>query len=96
MFNSREQSNNQRLIEVELDRTLIQLKAERVTDEEYAKTLSLVERLHKMLDKEKPASVSKDTMLTVAANLVGIILILKHEHVNVISSKALGFIMRPR
>jgi len=96
MFNSREQSNNQRLIEVELDRTLIQLKAERVTDEEYAKTLSLVERLHKMLDKEKPASVSKDTMLTVGANLVGIILILKHEHVNVISSKALGFIMRPR
>jgi len=96
MFNSREQSNNQRLIEVELDRTLIQLKAERVTDEEYAKTLSLVERLHKMLDKEKPASVSKDTILTVGANLVGIILILKHEHVNVISSKALGFIMRPR
>jgi hypothetical protein len=96
MFNSREQSNNQRLIEVELDRTLIQLKAEKVTDEEYAKTLSLVERLHKMLDKEKPASVSKDTMLTVGANLVGIILILKHEHVNVISSKALGFIMRPR
>jgi hypothetical protein len=96
MFNSREQSNNQRLIEVELDRTLIQLKAERVTDEEYAKTLSLAERLHKMLDKEKPASVSKDTMLTVGANLVGIILILKHEHVNVISSKALGFIMRPR
>ena len=96
MFNSREQSNNQRLIEGELDRTLIHLKAETITDEEYAKTLSLVERLHKMLDKEKPASVSKDTMLTVAANLVGIILILKHEHVNVISSKALGFIMRPR
>jgi hypothetical protein len=72
------------------------LKAETITNEEYAKTLSLVERLHKMLDKEKPASVSKDTMLTVGANLVGIILILKHEHVNVISSKALGFIMRPR
>jgi len=96
MFNSKEQSTNQRLIEGELDRALIHMKAETINTEDYAKVLSLAERLHKMLDKDNPESVSKNTMLAVAANLVGIILIIKHEHVNVISSKAVGFIMRPR
>lgn len=96
MFNSREIPNHQRLLESELDRTLRNLRAEMPNTEEYAKTLSLVERLNQMVDKEKPSSVSKDTLLTVGANLLGIILILKHEHANVITTKALGFIMRPR
>ena len=47
-----------------------------------------------MMDKEKPSSVSKDAMLTVGANLLGIVLIIKHEHVNVITSKALGLVIR--
>lgn len=96
MFDSKEKPRSQRMIESELDRTLVQMKTEMVNTEEYAKTLSLVERLHKMLDNDKPSSVSKDTLLMVGANLVGIILIIKHENVNVISSKALSFIMRPR
>ena len=88
---------HQRMIESELDRALIQLKTEMVNTEEYAKTLSLVERLHEMMDKPKSSSVSKDTLLLVGANLLGIIMVIQHEHVgNFISTKALGFIMRPR
>ena len=41
-------------------------------------------------------SVSPDTIMTVAGNLIGIVLILKHEELNVITSKALSFIMKGR
>ena len=92
----KEVSRTQRSIESELERALTRLKSEMVDSEDYVKALSHVERLHKMMDREKPSNVSKDTMLTVAANLIGIFLIIKHESVNVISSKAVGFIMRPR
>lgn len=96
MFNSKEIPKHQRSLMSELDRTIVRLRAETIFSEEYAQALNVVERLHKMIDKDKPSSVSKDTLITVAANLVGILLIIKHENVNVITSKALGFVMRPR
>ena len=96
MFDSKEMPRHQRLIEGELERTLIHLKGEMVNSEEFAKTLNLVERLNGMMDRQKPSTVSKDTLVVVGANLLGIILIIKHEHVNVITSKALSFVMRPR
>ena len=96
MFNSKEVPRHQRILESELERALIRLKTEEANSQDYEKMLKIVERLHSMLDEEKPDAVSKNTMLTVAANLVGILLIIKHESVNVISSKALGFVMRPR
>ena len=96
MFNSKETPKHQRMLESELDRALIRLKTEMPTSEDYAKTLSLVERLNGMLDKDIPEAVSKNTMLIVGGNLLGIILILKHEHLNIITSKALGFVIRAR
>lgn len=97
MFNSKETPRHQRLLESELERSIAWLKSANVDSEEYVKTLSVVERLHKMMDKDKPSSVSKDAMLTVGANLLGIIMIISHEQIgNVITSKALGFVLRPR
>ena len=87
---------HQRMLESELERTISWLKTEQIPSEDYVKTLNVVERLNDMMEKEKPSSVSKETMLTVAANLLGIILIIKHENVNVITSKALGFVFRLR
>lgn len=88
-------SNSQRMIESELERALTAMRAEVVTDEDYKKRLSVVERLHGLMDTtEKVRPVSKETMLNVAANLVGILLIIRHEDVNVIASKALMFVTR--
>ncbi len=86
----------QRLLEGELERTLSSLRAEPVSSEDYAKTLNLVERLHVMMDKTQPSTVSKDTLVSVGANLLGILMIIKHENVNVITSKALGFVFRTK
>jgi|GEM_PF-4964501 len=61
-------------------------------DDKADEILARIEKLHKMNTAQRSHRVSPDTMVTVAANLVGIALIIKHEHVNVITSKALGFV----
>jgi hypothetical protein len=48
---------------------------------------------HEINQKNK---ISPDVALTVAANLAGIILIIHHEQVGVIASKALGFVIKAR
>jgi hypothetical protein len=40
--------------------------------------------------------ISSDTLALIAANIGGIVLILGYERVNVIASKAIGFVMRSR
>lgn len=64
--------------------------------DEYEKHLAHVEKLHKMKAASQPDQVSLDTMVTVAANLIGIAMIIRHEHLNVITSKALSHIIKPK
>lgn len=67
-----------------------------------AKTLDqvgeIVELLQKReeLNKKKGVKVSPDTIAIIAGNLIGIGLILSFEKLNVISSKALGFVLKGR
>lgn len=58
--------------------------------------LNEIEGQLKIKESDNPRRVSPDTWAIVAANLVGIGLILGHERLNVITTKALGFIMRMR
>lgn len=77
-------------LDTEIDRALEALHEKRPGTEEYKGILDHVEKLHKI--QETPDRVSYDTMVATAANLVGIALIIRHEHVNVITSKAMSFI----
>ena len=86
-----------RQIEAELERTLAGLNRSSTDSEEYAKILTVAERLHGMLDEEKTSdSVSKEALASIGANLLGILMIIKHESVNVITSKALSFVIRTK
>lgn len=96
MFRDREIPKYRRLLEEEYIRTLAVLSMHQADSQEYAKLLRSAERLHAMMDVKKPSSVSRETLITVGANILGILLIIKHEDVNVITSKALGFVIRPR
>jgi hypothetical protein len=97
MFNKKEPPKYQRMLEEELERAINYLPTIAGDPEEFAKKLAIVERLHAMMPREEPAQgVSKDTMATIGANLLGIFMIIKHENVNVISSKALQFVTRTR
>jgi len=44
----------------------------------------------------EPKRISPDTLATIGANLLGIMIIIGHERAHVVTSKALGFIMKLR
>jgi len=55
------------------------------------------EILEKLLDEnQKDFRVSPDTILIVAGNLLGILLILKYEELNIITTKAMSFVIKGR
>lgn len=82
--------------DVVLTKALSELKTLKVTDEKYTSALDRVIKLHKMKQESLPPRVTPDTWALVGANLAGILLIIGHEHHEVITSKALGFLMKPR
>ena len=79
-----------------IERSVQELMEVGLHDDKADEILTRLEKLHKMKTAERSSRVSPDTAMTVAANLVGIALIIKHEHVNVITSKALGFVTKPK
>lgn len=91
MFRSQTQS----LLDQELNSVLRELKHHGVDSEEYAKILDSAVTLHKMREVEKSSYVSKDTLAVIAANLLGIFMVIKHENVNVITSRAMNLLMKP-
>jgi hypothetical protein len=86
---------DQTQLELAFDRAVRSLKSNDITSEEYARKLDVAIKLHKMISEEKSSYVSKDVMASIGANLLGIFMIIKHEHVNVITSRAMNWVMKP-
>jgi hypothetical protein len=63
-------------------------------DEEYAKTVDQIVKLHSIKTAPSPNRVSPDTMAIVGANLAGIAAVLFHEQAHVVASKAFSLIMK--
>lgn len=63
---------------------------------QYEATLTSMERLYKLKAQKASQRLSPDTALTVAANLLGIAVIVRHEQFNVITSKAMSFAIKPK
>lgn len=82
-------------LERAIDRALRELTHHEIDSEEYAKKLEMVIKLHGIKDRG-PEPVSKDTLAIVGANLLGIVMIIKHEYVNVVTSRAMSLILKPR
>ena len=55
-----------------------------------------LETLCNAQSKIKTPKISLDTILTVGGSIVGIVIIVGHEKLNVIASKALGFVIKGR
>ena len=87
------------------DKTAIDLEIESVMDamsnlnkttNEYAELLGVLERLYETKRLEDDGKLSPDTKAIIAANLLGIVLILGYEQAGLVTSKALGFVLRGR
>lgn len=84
------------MLEKEIEAVLLDMKDMDLNSDEYEIALNHLSILHEIKSKEKKWNVSPDTMAVVVANLLGIILILKHEELNVITSKAMNFVIKGR
>jgi hypothetical protein len=92
MFGSKDPS----LLELEIDRAIRELKNHPIGSEDYVRTLDVIVKLHKMKEEEKSSSISRDTLAIVGTNLLGILMIIKHERVDIVSRAAMSLILKPR
>lgn len=83
------------LLEKEIAHGLRDLAAHDVHSDEYSKMLDRVVALYRMKEEEKSKFGSKDTLAVVFGNLLGILMVVKHENVNVITSRAFQLLLRP-
>lgn len=56
--------------------------------------MSMASHVEKLMELRKGESISKDTWVTVGANLAGIIILMNHERAHVIASKAFGLVKK--
>lgn len=82
----------------DLDRTIAMLVALMSEAEPDAaiRISEQIAKLYKAKEQETPKRVSPDTLILVAGNLLGIVLILNYEKANVLTSRAIGFVMKLR
>ncbi len=91
MFFTKHNKRNE--VEKLIDEHLEVMLVEAETKQDISEVLLLMER-YKDLKKKK--QFSPDTLLVVAGNLLGIVLILNYEKLNVVTTKALTFVIRGR
>lgn len=80
----------------EIARLLAELKNQEPNSEKYGTTLDRLTKVHKMKADECRDRVRLDTLVTSGASLIGILLILNHEQLHPITSKAFGIMPRPK
>lgn len=83
-------------LQASIDRAHETLQRLDPASEEYGTTLDRLVKLHKMEDDNRPKSVSPDTLVSAAASLIGILLILHYERTEIVTTKALGFVPKMR
>ena len=88
--------NKKTKLEKVVDSILDDMSKYEANSDEYNDMANNLEKLLKAKSYEKQKGISPDTMAIVIGNLIGIVLILKHEKVDIITSKALGFVLRGR
>ena len=91
MFGIERKSNP---VKEEIERLLAEMTELPTTSDIYQKNLDAIQKLTPLLPKQQPKGVSTDVLIGSLTNLLGIGAVLHHEKLNVITSKAFGWIRR--
>lgn len=83
-------------LDTTVDALLTRMSVIDFDSEEYATLTERLSVLYKLKEVDSKSRVSPDTLAIVAGNLLGIALIVGHERVGVVTSKALGFVLKAR
>lgn len=78
-----------------IERVMLEMEHHDPPSEEYDKSLDRLERMIR-LKKEEKGKIDPNTLVLVAGNLLGILVIVAYEQKHVMASKAVQFILRPR
>lgn len=96
MANSQNDNTNADALDKAIARVLEAMESHDPTSSEYSDAVDKLEQLYKIQVSTKPDRVSLETLVTVAGNLAGIAMILNFEKAGIITSKALGFVLKSR
>lgn len=83
-----------KLMDDEIARLTAKLGTMNPLDDDYSKILELISKLTKARAEKNERAISMDTILTIGANIAGLLLVLNYERLNVISTKALTMVWR--
>lgn len=83
-------------LERTIDSLLTEMSSVDAESEEYSQMADQLVKLYKLKEVDASKKLSADTLALVLGNLVGIIVIVGHERVNVVTSKALQFVLKLR
>lgn len=86
--------NGLKVMDEEIERLAAKLGTISPLDEDYATILNRLSLLTKARAERNERAISIDTVLTVAANIAGMLLVLNYEKLNVISTKALTMVWK--
>jgi hypothetical protein len=82
------------LLDKEIDRLTAQLKNQIVGAEEYRTTIDMISKLNALKNDQESQRISKEKWLLAGTNLLGIVLVINHERVNVITTQAMSMVTR--
>lgn len=92
----RKPDTTDQLLNETIERVLNDMKTEDAHTEKYASSADQLVKLYALKTESRSRRVSPDTMATVIANLLGIGIIVGHERVHIVTSKALSFVQKLR
>lgn len=97
MFKIKKSETDPTYLQIAIERLFEQLDATDQTSKEYdALTTQLRKLITLQKETETKSRVSPDAWVAAGASLLGILAIIGHEHIGPITSKAVGFVIRPK
>lgn len=93
MFHWKQKDNP--TIDNEIDRILLEMSMTDLDSDEYVKLQDRLEKAQTIRSKNGRGRVSPDQVFQTVGYLLGIAIIVGHERLHVITSKAVGFIPKP-
>lgn len=75
-----------------IDSVLSEMHTHDTDSEEYARRMTYLERLCELKENHRREPLSRDTLVAVGGNLLGILVIVAYEQKHVMTSKALALV----
>ena len=79
-----------------IDKVHLKMETLEPDSDEYGKANENLSKLYEAKAIQAKDGFSKDTLLVVTGNLLGLLLVLNYERLGIITSKALGMLIRSR